>query len=123
MKPRFTTLCISNTFKSNYEIENCRWKKRKGEMLWTKDFDVARRFVLAGCGQSLHTIIVGRGMYIEDLGKEIADEFLTNCPNVKSLSIEDEKGDWVSRFGRQLEHLDIITGSSLAIAENCANLR
>jgi len=123
MKPRFNTLCISKSFKSNYEIENCHWKKRKGPMLWTKDLDVARRFVLAGGGQSLHTVIVGREMYNEDLGIEIADDFLRNCPNVKSLSIEDKKGDWLKRFGGQLEHLDIITGSSVAIAENCTNLR
>jgi len=72
MKPRFNTLCISDSFKYNSESDMfCQWKKRKGPMLWTKDLRVARRFVLAGGGRSLHTIIVGIGMYNEDLGTEL----------------------------------------------------
>lgn len=61
-------------------------------MLWTGDLDVARRFVLARGGKYLHTIIVGFRMYYED-GTEISDDFHSNCPNVKSLSVVDEEGE------------------------------
>jgi len=127
MIPRFNTLCISDSFKSNSSA-SCLWKERKGPMLWTKDLHAAHRFVLAGGGQSLHSIIVGDRIHSEDMETEIVDDFLSNCPNVKSLSIEDEgrpwiSAHWLSRFGRQLEHLDISTVFSGDILKNCANLR
>lgn len=123
MKPRFNTLCISHSFKSDTENEICSWKKRKGSMLWTNDLNVARRFVLAGGGQSLRTIIVGLSVYHEDSGTEIADDFHKNCPNVRSLGIEDGRGVWISRFGHQLKELEITTVSPNVIAKTCNNLR
>ena len=50
MKPRFKTICISDSFKSESENQVCKWKERKGDILWTKDLNVARRFVLGGGG-------------------------------------------------------------------------
>lgn len=123
MKPRFNSLCVSKSFDCQYETTLYRWEKRKCGMLWTNDFDVARRFVLAGGGNFLHTIIVGSGIYHEDMGTDIVDEFLENCPNVKSLSIEDKKGVWVSRFGGQLEQLEIVTETPSAISKTSRNLR
>lgn len=123
MKPRFNTLCISKSFKSYDENDSCNWKRRKGSILWTQDLDVARRFVLAGGGSSLHAIIIGKGIYGRDDGTEIIDDFMNSCPNVTSLSIEDERGVWVSKFGGQLEELEMVTESYSAISRTSANLR
>jgi len=146
MKTRFTTLCISSEFKNFRETI---WKKRTGEMLYTNEMDVARRFVLGGGGQNLRTIIVGAGMYAGDSESKselesesdggpdctgdceadrenepnIVDDFLKSCPNVISLSVYDEKGEWASKFGDQLESLEIETDKSSGIIDSCRNLR
>jgi len=123
MKPRFNALCISDSFKAKDEIEWYLWENKKDSMLWANDLDVGRRFVRAGGGQALHTIIVGMGMYFEDSRKEIVGDFQSNCPNVTSLSIADEHGAWVSRFGGQLEKLEIISEESSINLRNCTYLR
>lgn len=54
-------------------------------MLWTRDLEVSRRFVVAGGGQHIHAIIVGEGILTDDeRGTEIVHDFLINCPNVIS---------------------------------------
>lgn len=90
MKPRFNTLCVSAYFDVVLDIQHYLWKKRRVPMLWTNDISSARRFVLAGGGQSLHTLIVGENMYAEGSGTEIVDDFLSICPNAKSLSVEEK---------------------------------
>jgi len=100
MKTRFTTLYISNSLQSD---------------LCANDMDIARRFVLCGGGQNLRIIIVGFDIYpgafeaVRDSGPNIVDDFLKSCPNVISLSIHEPIGEWVSKFGDQLEDLTIQT--------------
>jgi len=79
--------------------------------------DVARRFVLAGGGQALQTIIVHPYLYHVEAETEIAEDFHNNCPNVKFLTIIDDHGAWVSRFGDRLEGLEIQTGETSDIAK------
>jgi len=108
MKPRFNTLYISKSYQAEFKRSGIKWKEREGPMLWTDDMDVARRFVLGGGGQALHTIIVHPYIYQGEEKTKIAEDFLKNCPNIKSLSIDDPNGAWVSRFGDQLEELEIL---------------
>lgn len=99
-----------------------KWKERKGDMLWTEYSEVARRFVLAGGGQYLHTILVGNCTYPENGRTGIADDFPKSCPNVTSLSIGDYPHEWISSFGSQVEKLEIKISSFAVIAETCTSL-
>lgn len=122
MKTRFNTLYISSPFDSYVYNETRKWKDTKGSTLCTNNSDVARRFVQAGGGQSLLTVIVGFDIHDRDDGTEIADDFLSSCPNVRSLRVCDKRGVWVSRFAGQLEELSIITATP-NVVRSCCNLR
>lgn len=122
MKTRFNTLCVSVSFRSARKNMRYGWKLRE-DTLWTNDVEVARRFLLAGGGQSLHTLIVGRFISIQKYGTAMADRFLSNCPNLKSLTIHDIRGVWVSMFGSQLEELEIEIENPSIISRHCPSLR
>jgi len=111
MGTRFNTLCVSKThgcFKENYYVE---WKLRVGTHLWTNSTTHALAFVTAGGGKSLHTLIIGEGMYLKErLGNNLAHEFLRHCPNVVNLSImEHGELSFVDKFGPNLKTLELMT--------------
>lgn len=81
-------------------------------MLWTHRIDITHDFVLSGGGESLHTIIIGDEIYDEvsiESRKDMVDEFLKACPNVRSLSVVDQSGEWSSAFETQLEKLEVVS--------------
>jgi len=124
MNGRFHTLCISKTMDCDDEHVFYKWKKRSGAMLWTDDINEAHQFILKAGGVSLHTIIVGEDTFDEAVnGTEMVDHFVAKCPNVKSLSVVENFGLWVSKFGKQLERLEVASGGPiLAIRVPCLSL-
>jgi len=121
---RFRTLCISRTIDCWDENRILKWKLRGGRMLCTSDIAIAHDFILAGGGEFLHTLIVGRHMYDEKLhGTELVDNFRANCPNLASLSIQEQGSVWTSRFGENIEKYEIRTPSSFSFLRQCTNLR
>lgn len=73
--------------------------------------------------ESPHTIIIGYYFDVRSKGTEIVDDFLIVCRNVKRFSIHGSRGVSVSRFGAQLEELEILTPAPLALTTTCINLR
>lgn len=121
---RFRTLCISRTIDCWDENKIFKWKLRRERMLWTNNINVAHDFVLAGGGESLRTLIVGRDMYYEYRdGTALVDSFHARCPNLASLSIQEKGCVWTSRFGEQVKTIEIWTSSSRSISHYCTNLR
>lgn len=111
---RFQTLCISKTLDCDDEHGYYNWKKRTECMLWTDDINVAHQCILSAAGESLHTIIVGDQTYDEGQhGRRMVDDFLRKCPDVRSLSVVEDLGTWVSKFGRQLVRLEVASGNPI----------
>lgn len=105
IKNRFNTPCISRSFRSLAGQQRFGWKLRKN-ILRANSLDVARRFVSAGCGQSLNTIIVAMRVEAE-AGSEIVEDFLYNCPNFISLGIQENEELWLRNSKFELEHLRV----------------
>lgn len=124
LKTRFRTLCVSKSIDCFRENKHFRWKRRRG-MLWTHDIFEARRFVSAGGGEYLHTVVLGYGDGDGHV-TGIVDDFGRYCPNIKSLSVHDPHQIWTSAFREQLatlEKLEIATETPADIARYCHNLR
>lgn len=53
-------------------------------------------------------------------GSDMVGDFLDSCPNVRSLSIVDNLGEWTSAFGNQLQKLEVATNKPTgAIPKSC----
>lgn len=66
------------------------------------------RLYIGRGGKSLQTFPMGRGMYQGERDGEELDEFLKNCPNVKSLSINSTPFSAWKKFGMQIEARDVM---------------
>jgi len=87
-KSRFDTLRVSERKFSPQILPH-------GAHLWTHSLYVARKYILAGGGQSL-------------IGSEyILEDFVNHCPNVTSLSITLGGIYWARKFGQQIEKLQV----------------
>jgi len=92
------------------ESDKYGWDKRDGHHLWTSSIDVARKYILAGGGESLETLVVGEHMFkMKRDGDGLINDFVEHCPNVTSLSIAEKGSSWVSAFGKQLVKLELRT--------------
>lgn len=121
---RFQTLCISRTIDCADENRAFKWKHRVERMLWTNNMEVAHEFILAGGGESIHTLIVGRDMYDETHnGTEVVDTFRAYCPNLAALSVQEKGCVWTERFGNIISALEIWSPSSLSVSQHCTGLR
>lgn len=95
-------------------------------MAWTKDIRGALVFIRAGGGHSVTTLIAGDGMFN---GKwNVLHDLLNYCPNATSLKICEKATVWITRFGGQLESLEVCTGYAglQAVANTvlyCASIR
>lgn len=126
LKTRFRTLCVSDAIDCSRENKHFKWKRRRDGMLWTNKLDSARRFVSEGGGESLHTIIVGYGMYNDGQDSRIAADIRHHCPNITSLSVHDPHQIWLPAFGEQLKSLEILeiaTETPADVSRFCHNLR
>jgi len=110
IKSRFDTLCVSSTVDLRWEYKILGWKDRYGPNLWTNNIHAARKYVLAGGGEYLTTLVIRIGHdEIEKGGDQLINDFRTHCPNLKSLSIMDKDSSWVNAFGKQLEKVEFST--------------
>lgn len=127
LKARFTTLYISRSFDFLSNHNTNKWNLRPEGMAWTDDIKVAREFVLAGGDQSIKTLIIGDGgMYNKRWhGVKIVSDFLKNCPNVTHLSTTESDGVWATKFGGQIEYLEMRCKSRglFAVQRHCTKLR
>jgi len=112
LKSRFTTLCVSPTKNCTAENEWLEWVDLRGPHIWTNSIDVAHKYILAGGGQSLDTLVVAIPVCLA--GREgLADDFVTHCPNVKSLSIAESGQTWAHKFRNQIDKLEVRVGTSM----------
>jgi len=110
IKSRFNTLCVSNTKHLCDESASLGWKEKNGPHLWTNSIDVAHKYILAGGGEYLKTLVVSIEIHeLKKEGEHLIDDFRTHCPNVKSLSIAENDSAWVNAFGKQLETIEFST--------------
>lgn len=119
MNNRFNTLCISNTIDCSYEKKTFLWHFKRKRMLCTNDVKLASEFVLAGGGKYLHSLLVGSNMETEGMVDVFSRE---NCPNLTSLSVYDNRSNWIPTFGDQLTKLECRNLSS-PFTMHCANLK
>lgn len=121
---RFHTLCISKTIDCVDERRQYKWKVPREGVLWTDSIDVAHDFVLGTAGESLRAIFIGDGMYDElRNGRDLVDNFVDACPNVRSLSIVEKCGGWASAFAMQVERLEVVSNNpECAIPNYCPAL-
>jgi len=59
MKSRFKTLCVGTTKDGEAESDRYGWDKRDGYHLWTNSMADAHKYILAGGGESLETLVLG----------------------------------------------------------------
>lgn len=98
---RFKTRCLSETKNCYLENNHCGWKLRTDPHLWTNKIALARRYITAGGGESLETLVIGLDMYDEERDgwedetdtDEVLSCFLYDCPNLKSSSITNMVGN------------------------------
>lgn len=57
LKSRFNTLCISKIKHCYVENKNFGWQLCNEPHIWTDSIDVARKYILAGAGDSLQTLV------------------------------------------------------------------
>lgn len=108
----------------NVDKHRYHWKLPTEGVLSTHDINIARACVLAGGGKALRTLAVGTFRYNEEKdGVDIVDDFVKNCPSVTSLSVEDMGRAWVSRFGNQLQKLELATENTRGLSQYCSSLR
>lgn len=99
-------LYISESVDLSSEHRNFRWKLRPEGMACTNDIRVAYEFIRTGGGDSIKTLILGDGMYDRKRHSvKMVKDFLKYSPNAASLSVSERGGDWVTKFGRQIETL------------------
>jgi len=124
MRNRFTSLCVSATVNCLHERTSWHWKLPTEGILSTNDIKVAHAYVLAGGGHALNTLAIGQNVMhkVEAETGGIVEDFFRTCPNVKSLSVHDPRGAWVSRFGRKLKKLEYSAISTHVISQFCSSL-
>jgi len=116
LKSRFRTIYVSRTNHFEFHEALSGWQERTEPYLWTDDISVAHAFVVAGGGEYLRTLVIDRDMYKRERdGDNLVDDFVTYCPNMTSLSIEEEwDAVWTKKFGSQLEILEVHADMVLA---------
>lgn len=88
-------LCVFRTKDCTEENVFHGWKPGPEPYLWTDSINIARRFILAGGGACLQTLVIGNSWYKdnwEDPG--LVDNVLKHCPNGSSLGISGETLMW-----------------------------
>lgn len=125
LKSRLKTLCVSETKDCYVEHKVYGWKLRTEPHLWTSRLGHARAFLLAGGGQSLRTLVVGREIFGRKInGNRSRDvKFIKHCVNLKSVSVAEEDAPLLAPFENQLENIEVKTTSPLDIPLNSDLLR
>jgi len=114
-KSRFDTLRVSERKFSPQILPH-------GAHLWTHSLYVARKYILAGGGQSLKKLVVDTPDI--SVGSEyILEDFVNHCPNVTSLSITLGGIYWARKFGQQIEKLQVRVDYPLHSPWNFPDLR
>lgn len=56
-------------------------------------------------------------------GREMVGHFLGGCPNVRSLSVYEDHGEWASAFAEQFERPEVVSNNdTCAIPKYCPSL-